>query len=119
MTALLDQAADLLDGKLQAKAHSVRAAAWITRAALEDVLARLVRLKGLDPGHATTRTLLGCVEVLYSEETTPVGAQSQYAWDGLTRAAHHHAYELAPTHSEVHALVAIVKNLDLLSADWP
>ncbi|MHB1009658.1 MAG: hypothetical protein ACYC1E_10570 [Propionibacteriaceae bacterium] len=119
MTAPLDQASDLLDGKLQAKVHSVRAAAWITRSALEDVLASLVRLKGLEPGHASTRTLLGCVEVLYSDDTTSVGAQAQYAWDGLTRAAHHHAYELAPTHAEVQALVDIVKRLDRLATSCP
>ncbi len=119
MTAPLDQAAELLDGRLQAKTHSVRAAAWITRSALEDILAGLVRLKGLDPGHASTRTLLGCVEVLYSDDTTPVGSQAQYAWDGLTRAAHHHAYELSPTHAEVQALIDIVKRLDRFATSRP
>ena len=115
MTTPLEQAQQLLAGTLEVKVHSVRAAAWITRSALEDILVNLVRVKGLEAGRASTRTLLGCVEVLYSDDSTPVGARAQYAWDGLTRAAHHHAYELSPTHAEVQALLDVVKRLDELA----
>lgn len=112
MTAPLDQAARLLDGTLRVQVHSVRAAAWVTRSALEDILRDLMRAKGCDPGEANTRSLLGCVEVLYEHDAPHVAAQAQYAWDALSRAAHQHAYLLAPTHSEVAAVRATVQELD-------
>lgn len=108
MNSALTQARRLLDGTLKVPVHSVRAAAWLTRAALEDAVAELVRVKGCDPGRANMRTLLGCVEVLYETDTPQLAAQAQYAWDALSQAAHHHAYELAPTHAEVSALTELV-----------
>lgn len=111
MTSPLDQATALLDGTLPVKVHSVRAAAWVTRSALEEILDRLIRAKGFEPGDANTRTLLGCIEVLYEDEAPNVASHAQYAWDALTQASHHHAYELAPTHAEVSALTDIVKEL--------
>lgn len=111
MTALLDQAVALLDGTLPLRVHSARAAAWVARSALEDTLSELVRAKGVQPGNATIRTLLGCIEALYQEDAPQVASNAQYAWDGLTRASHHHAYEVAPTHAEVAALTDLVKEL--------
>lgn len=111
MTAPLDQAAALLDGTLRVRVHSVRAAAWVTRSALEEVVSGLVRAKGLDPGNATTRTLLGCIEVLYQEDAPHIASEAQYAWDALTQASHHHAYELAPTHAEVRTLTDLVRRV--------
>lgn len=112
MTAPLDQAAGLLNGTLRVRVHSVRAAAWITRSALEDILRGLLRAKGCAPGRANTRTLLGCIEILYQHDAPEVGVQAQYAWDALSRASHHHAYLLAPTHAEVAAVRATVHALD-------
>ena len=112
MTSPLDQAAALLDGRLQARVHSVRAAAWLTRSALEDLLADLVRAKGLGTGRAQARSILGCIEVLYATEAPELAAQAQYAWDRLSEACHYHAYELSPTHAEVQALVDLVSEID-------
>ena len=111
MTSALDQASALLDGSLSVRVHSVRAAAWVTRSALEEILGELVRAKGFEPGQANTRTLLGCIEVLYQEDAPQLASAAQYAWDSLSQASHHHAYELAPTHAEVSALTDLVKSL--------
>jgi hypothetical protein len=112
VTSPLDQATALLDGTLPVRVHSVRAAAWVTRSALEEILGRLVRSKGYEPGVANTRTLLGCIEVLYQDEAPHLAAAAQYAWDALSQASHHHAYELAPSYAEVAALTELVKELD-------
>lgn len=111
MSSPLDQATALLNGTLPVGLHSARAAAWVTRAALEDTLRELIRAKRLDPGGASSRTLLGCVEVLYQSEAPHLAGAAQYAWDSLSRASHHHAYELAPTHTEVRALTALVSEI--------
>lgn len=113
MTAALDQAAALLDRTIPVRVHSVRASAWVTRSALEEILRGLVGAKGLQPGHANTRTLLGCIEVLYQEDAPHLAAKAQYAWDALTQASHHHSYELSPTYGEVAALADLVRELDL------
>jgi len=107
VTAALAEAKAVLSGDLVVPIHSVRAAAWLARSALEESLGALVRAKGLDPGQASTRTLLSCVEVLY-ENVPGLATSAQYAWDTLSRAAHHHAYELAPTYSEVEAAMSLV-----------
>lgn len=112
MTSPLDQAAALLDGRMQARVHSVRAAAWVTRSALEDLLTGLVRAKGLDTGRAQTRSILGCIEVLYATEAPDLAAQAQYAWERLSDACHYHAYELSPTHAEIKALADLVSQID-------
>ena len=112
MTSPLEQASALLDGTLRVGTHSVRAAAWIVRSALEDVVVQLVETKGLRTGNASMRTLLGCVEVLYEKEDNRLAFDAQYAWDTLSRAAHQHAYELSPTHGEVAALAELVRVLD-------
>ncbi|CAM2763221.1 hypothetical protein [Skermania piniformis] len=108
----LDQAAAVLAGRLAIRVHSIRAAAWITRSALEQTIDGLLQRKGLPTGRANTRSLLGCLEVLYQDDAAWVATSAQYAWDRLSRAAHHHAYELPPTHAEVAVLVEVVRRLD-------
>lgn len=113
MSSALEQARGLLDGTLPVRVHSVRAAAWVTRSALEEVIHGLIRAKDFEPGRASVRSLLSCIEVLYQDEAPNLATASQYAWDSLSQASHHHAYELAPTHSEVSALADVVENLAL------
>lgn len=113
MSSALDQATALLDGTMHVRNHSVRAAAWVTRSALEDILRDLIRAKGLETGSANTRTLLGCIEVLYQDDAPQLANNAQYAGDSLSQAAHHHAYELALTHAEVASLTELVKKIAL------
>lgn len=118
MRPQLAQARALLDGRMSVKSHSARAAAWLTRSALEDIVRELVRAKGAEPGRASNRSVLSCLEVLYGDQSDLV-VDAQYAWDALSRAAHHHAYELAPTVAEVTDLMRRVNSLDQLSKGSP
>jgi len=111
MTAPLDQATAILNGTLPVRIHAPRAAAWITRSALEDILRDLIRAKGVEPGKAKTRSLLSCIEVLYQDSDPQLPLRAQYAWDALSEACHHHAYELAPTVAEVRSLIDTVTGL--------
>lgn len=111
VSTALEQATALLVGDLKVPVHSVRAAAWVTRAALEKIIHDLLRAKGCESGRASTRSLLGCLEVLYDDKPD-IATSAQYAWDALSRACHHHAFELAPTYAEVSALITLVRRLD-------
>jgi len=114
----LDQASAIVSGALPVRVHSARAAAWVARSALEEVLQALVLARGCDPGGASARTLLGCIEVLYQDVDPTVPGRAQYAWDALSRASHHHAYELAPTVGEVEGLIETVRGLaELVATD--
>jgi len=110
VTAPLEQAAAILDGSWPVHMHPARAAAWVTRSALEEILRDLVRAKGCESNGANTRSLLSCLEVLYQDDPQVAG-RAQYAWDALSNASHHHAYELAPTVSEIADLIETVRAL--------
>ena len=49
--------------------------------------------------------------VLYLFASAEVAKTAEYAWFALSRACHHHAYELAPTASELLHLLSLVKGL--------
>ena len=101
----------MLGGHTPTKVHSHRAACWLARTALEDIVRDLLARKGLDPGGASMRTLLGCLEVAYSEDDPTVAATADYAWTRLSSASHQHAYELSPTFSEAEHLLTLVRGL--------
>lgn len=106
-TALLHQAATVLE---EAAPHSNRVACWIARAALESAVEdRLNRMHAPAP-NATMRSKLTVLEVA-AGEGSPIPAQAEYAWSGLTRACHHHAFELSPTLGEVRHLISVVEEL--------
>lgn len=108
MTPLIEQARDLLSGQGFVPQHSVRAACWVARAALEQRVRELLLAKGLEPGDASMRTLLSCLESAYGATDPGLVAHAEYAWAGLSRASHHHSYELAPVLSEAQHLVDLV-----------
>lgn len=114
MTSVLDQATALLNREWAIRAHSVRAAAWVGRSALEETLAKLVEARGLSVGDANTRSVLGCIDALYADDDR-IASTAQYAWEVLSRAAHQHAYDLSPTHDEVAAMLALVAELATLT----
>ena len=65
MTAALAEAKAVLSGDLVVPVHSVRAAAWLARSALEESLGVLGSREGFGSRTRDTGTLLSCVEVLF------------------------------------------------------
>jgi hypothetical protein len=55
------------------------------------------------------RTQLICLRS-YLEDPR-LAARVGHAWSALSRACHHHAYELAPTSGELHAWFTVVSEL--------
>lgn len=87
----------------------MRIAAFLIRQALEaEVSARCARLiVSIDhPVRMRSRLL-----VLRALDQSGIAAKAEYAWNALSRACHHHAYELAPTASELQHLLRVVTQL--------
>ena len=109
--ALLDYADELLDGKIPLGSRGPRTAALLARCALEDWLDERSSTwstpQGLRP---TTNSKLVALSALQDAE---LGERVKRAWHGLSRACHHHAYELQPSAAEIRRLVAQVRELDV------
>lgn len=76
-------------------------AAWLARSALEAAVVNRLQALGHDVGQATMGSRLTCLYVLAPGHA----AVAEFAWNRLSRACHHHAFELAPTAGEVCTLV--------------
>jgi len=72
-------------------------------------------LRGLDPGTATMHVMLICLTVVYRDNPVLVGGLAN-AWDQLSRACHHHAYELTPTTAEVRHLISRLRGAESILA---
>src|SRR5262245_19703890 len=77
-----------------------RAAALLARQALEAALDDFWRQKGLALHDAPTRPQLICLRSYVDEA---VAGRLHHAWAALSRACHHHPYELAPAADELAA----------------
>ncbi len=109
---LLDYATNILNGHIQLPPiFAPRAAAFLTRQALEDIISALCRGAGASIDHASMRSKLIVLRVLRGDE---IADSADLAWHGLSTACHHHAYELAPTAAEVGHLSGLVARLALL-----
>jgi hypothetical protein len=79
-----------------------RACAWLIRLALEETLdqywARILPEAALCPMRPQLLLLPSCAG-------TSTAERARDAWTGLSRAAHHHAYELAPTAAELRGIL--------------
>jgi hypothetical protein len=85
-----------------------RAAALVARQALEQAVDEYWRARGFDFRGCGERQKLICLR----EYLDPHLAGEVYeAWAQLTRACHHHAYELAPTVEELAASMVTVRRL--------
>ena len=102
--ALLSQAQEVLQGSAS---HSTRAACWIARSALEHAVDDLLEAKRLSANEATMRSKLTVLQVAY-EQDNDVPALADHAWNRLSQACHHHAFELAPSATEVQHLIQLV-----------
>lgn len=85
-----------------------RACAWLIRLALENALDQYwaqtlpeAALCGMRPQLLLLPRYAG----------TSVAERARDAWTGLSRAAHHHAYELAPTAAELRSWLTDVSQL--------
>lgn len=86
-----------------------RAAALIALDALETGVRRLWERQSLEFTGCSMRTQLICLRS-YLEDGA-LAARAGHAWSALTRASHHHAYELAPTAAELASWFAVVREL--------
>lgn len=84
-----------------------RVVAVLTRQALEASLARLWHDAGLDMARASTRAQLLCLEEYLADPD--LAATASFAWWALSRACHHHPYELSPTFAELDRCVTAVE----------
>lgn len=101
----LRNAERLLDGTVGAAGSSARLAAFLARQALEElVMERCMALNAPAPG-ASMRSRLTILRAL---DTTARADAAAVAWNRLSNACHHHAYELAPTVAEVRHLCGVV-----------
>lgn len=106
---LLALARRVLDGSLPMPAlRAPRAAAILARQALEDAVRGLCASARADVGHARTRSQLIVLRALLGDTVADL---AEAAWLGLSRACHHHAYELTPTWAEIKHLIELVDRL--------
>jgi hypothetical protein len=108
--ALLDMADGLL-GRAEPATAGLwpRASAILGLEALEAALQRLWTNGGLDLQGCTMRTQLICLRRYLDDGA--LAARSGHAWSALSRACHHHPYELAPTAVELGSWLSVVGDL--------
>ena len=86
-----------------------RASALLACRAVERTVERLWEQRALD--------LQGCpmrVQLIFLRAylgNADLAARAGHAWSALSRACHHHAYELAPTAAELRGWLAVVEEL--------
>ena len=100
--ALLRMSTMVLDRPDVSPPLAARAAALMSRQALEQTLRDMLEQESVGLGQVTTRAQL---LVLHSFDA-PAGETTAALWQMLTDACHHHPYELTPTPAEVATLVA-------------
>jgi hypothetical protein len=86
-----------------------RASAILGCRALEATLRHLWERRALDLQGQPMRVQLICLRAYLGD--AELAARAGHAWAALTRACHHHAYELAPTAAELQAWLSMVDAL--------
>lgn len=106
---LLDYADRLLDGEFGLGARGPRTAALLARTVLEEWLdEQSASWLSSTVGHPTARSKIVALGAIQGGS---VGERTRRVWHGLSRAVHHHAYELQPSNHEVRDLVGAVRDL--------
>jgi hypothetical protein len=109
---LLGMARDLLHRADPATAGLwPRASALLARHALEQGLLGLWDLRTLDLQGCSMRAQLICLRSYLGD--AELAARTSHAWSALSRACHHHPYELAPTAGELDGWFGVVEKLIL------
>ena len=86
-----------------------RASAILALQALEASLLGLWERRTLDLRDCSMRTQLICLRTYL--EDAPLAARAGHAWSALSRACHHHPYELGPTAGELQSWFSVVGEL--------
>jgi hypothetical protein len=76
-----------------------RAAALLARQSLEVALKTYWRIKAPGVEESSLRAQFLCLGSWISD--APLARRAYYAWSALSRASHHHPYELTPTRDEL------------------
>ena len=106
--AVLDLARDLLSRADPSTAGLwPRAAALLIRQALEEAVDAYWNARQVPLDSVSTQTQLVCLRMMTPGGTLP--AQLHEAWGALSRACHHHPYELAPTLGELATWIEVVE----------
>jgi hypothetical protein len=86
-----------------------RASALLARQALEASVLGLWKRRTLDLQGCSMRAQLICLRTYL--EDAELAARAGHAWSALSRACHHHPYELAPTAAELQGWFLVVGEL--------
>jgi hypothetical protein len=86
-----------------------RASALLAGQALEATLDRLWDVQALDLHRCPIRTQLICLRTYLGDPD--LAARAGHTWSALSRACHHHTYELAPTANELQTWFGVVEEL--------
>jgi hypothetical protein len=86
-----------------------RVSALLARQALEASVVRLWERRTLDLQGCSMRAQLICLRTYLGD--ADLAARAGHAWSALSRACHHHAYELAPTAAELRGWFSVVGEL--------
>ncbi len=107
---LLDTARDLLARPRRGELAGTwpRAAALLIRQALEAALDQYWRDRGLALHECNARAQWICLADYERKDPATVAALSG-TWHALSRACHHHAYELPPTAAELRGWLDVVE----------
>jgi hypothetical protein len=90
-----------------------RASALLAIQALEASVERLWERHTLEFQGCSMRTQLICLRSYLDD--APLAARAAHAWAALSRACHHHPYELAPTARELQSWFTVVDELARVS----
>jgi hypothetical protein len=86
-----------------------RASALLARRALEATVHGLWERRALDLQDCSMRVQLICLRTYLGD--AELAARAGHAWSALSRASHHHPYELAPTAAELGGWLSVVEEL--------
>lgn len=99
----------LMDDRARTAGIWPRAAAVLARQAIELALDHLWQLRAPGLGYTPYRCQLLCLSTFLGDEE--LAERTAVAYWALSRALHHHPYELAPTHTELAACIAVARDL--------
>jgi len=106
-TSLLSDATVILE---RGGPYGNRAACWIARAALESAVDDILEAERLAAPAATMRSKLTILYVAL--EGSQTAGRAEYAWNRLSWACHHHAFQLSPSATEVRDLIELAAAIE-------